>query len=165
LSKSNLQTVVPGGPSFLGVHARTWRNLTTQPARDATTSLAVAEGDGKARCDGDKEARDVLRLTPRATEHLVRVRSERGIDERHAARFVRKGSRIALTFAQSAAPGDRRIETRGIAVLLAPEVADRLDQSVIDARREDGKDVLMMWPISGTKDPAVTKDQRRPEES
>jgi hypothetical protein len=134
-----------------------------RPGRHHT--LALAEVDGKALGDSDKEARDVLRLTPRATEHLVRVRNERGIDDRHAARFVGKGSRIALTFAQSAEPGDRRIETRGIAVLLAPEVADRLDQSVIDARREDGKDVLMMWPISGTKDPAGTKDQRRPKES
>jgi hypothetical protein len=85
----------------------------------------------------------VLQLTPRAASHLVRVRRERGFDERSGARFVSNGPRVGLTFARRAKAGDRVIEGNDIPIYVAPEVADALATSVIDARVVEGKSVLV----------------------
>lgn len=86
----------------------------------------------------------MMQITDSAQAHLVRVRKERGFDEKQVARFVDNEGRVRLTFAPAAEPGDRELTANEITVLLAPEVAGRLKNGVIDARREDGKDVLVI---------------------
>jgi Fe-S cluster assembly iron-binding protein IscA len=86
----------------------------------------------------------MLQLTPEATRHLVRVRRQRGLDDQRGARFVSKGPSVGLTFASGPEPGDRVIEQEAIAVFVASEVADALDRSVLDARLEQGKSVLVL---------------------
>jgi Fe-S cluster assembly iron-binding protein IscA len=85
----------------------------------------------------------VLQLTPKAASHLVRVRRERGFDDRSGARFVSNGTRVGLTFARAAKAGDRIIERSDIPIYVAPEVAEALSASVIDARVVEGKSVLV----------------------
>jgi Fe-S cluster assembly iron-binding protein IscA len=88
----------------------------------------------------------MLQLTPEATRHLVRVRRERGLDDQSGARFVSDGAGVGLTFAEAPEPGDGVIEQTDISVFVAPEVADALNASVVDARAEDGKSVLVLRP-------------------
>ena len=81
----------------------------------------------------------MLQFTPKATQHLVRVRQERGLDERNGARLVANGRTIGLTFAAAPGPEDEIIRQPGIAIFLAPEVATTLDGGVVDARIQEGK--------------------------
>lgn len=86
----------------------------------------------------------MLQLTPEATRHLVRVRRERGVDDQAGVRFVPRGTGVGLTFSAAPKPDDRVIDDPEISVFIAPEVVDALDASVIDARNEDGKSVLVI---------------------
>lgn len=90
----------------------------------------------------------MLQLTPEATEHLRQVRQERGFDDKAGARFVGNGARIGLTFVSTPEPSDRVVDGAGLPVYIAPDVAAAMEESVIDARQEDGKVVLV---ISGRK--------------
>jgi Fe-S cluster assembly iron-binding protein IscA len=86
----------------------------------------------------------MLQLTPKATEHLRQVRRERGFDDKAGARFVSNGARVGLTFVSTPEPSDRVVDGAGIPVYLAPDVAAAMDESVIDARPEDGKVILVI---------------------
>ena len=85
----------------------------------------------------------MLQITPKATEHLVRVRRERGFDNTTAPRFVRNGPRVGLTFTPPEAT-DQVVKESGLAVYLEADVATALEGSIIDARPEDGKVVLVV---------------------
>jgi Fe-S cluster assembly iron-binding protein IscA len=84
----------------------------------------------------------MLQLTPEATSHLVRVRGERGLGQKTGARFVENGPGVGLTFASRPEPGDRVVEADGIAIYLAPEVADKLDGGTVDVGDKNGKTAL-----------------------
>ena len=86
----------------------------------------------------------MLQITDKAQAHLVRVRRERGIDDHQAARFVGNEEKVRLTFAPGPQPGDQEIGANELRVLVAPEVAARLEQAIIDAKREDDKDLLVI---------------------
>ncbi|HEX5589813.1 MAG TPA: hypothetical protein VFX65_05950 [Candidatus Limnocylindrales bacterium] len=86
----------------------------------------------------------MLQLTPDATSHLVRVRRKRGLDDQNGARFVSRGTGVGLTFTAGPEPGDEVIDQADIAVFVAREVAEALDGSVIDARLEQGRSVLVL---------------------
>ena len=59
----------------------------------------------------------------------------KGFDGPVGVRFVRNGSRLGLTFARTPEKGDRVVSRAGIAVYLAPGVADAFEQG--DHRRHD----------------------------
>jgi Fe-S cluster assembly iron-binding protein IscA len=86
----------------------------------------------------------MLQLTPNAVRYLINVRKERGVDNRAGARFVSKEGRVGLTFALAAVDGDRVVDADVIKVYVASEIAAALDESIIDARDEDGKTALIM---------------------
>jgi Fe-S cluster assembly iron-binding protein IscA len=86
----------------------------------------------------------MLEVTQQATKHLLHVRQERGFDPKVGARFVRHATRVRLTFAPAPEPGDEVIDGAGIPVYLESGVASSLAGSVIDARPEDGKTVLVI---------------------
>jgi Fe-S cluster assembly iron-binding protein IscA len=90
----------------------------------------------------------MLQLTEGARLHLRKVRNERHQDDANA-RFVASpsGEGVSLSFEKEAQQGDRVVHTDGIDVFVAPAVAERLDQSVIDVgKRRDGKAVLTLRP-------------------
>lgn len=86
----------------------------------------------------------MLQITPAANAHLIRLRKEQGLDERQAARFVAHEGKVRLTFASGGQPGDRELAGAGIRVLIAADVADRLDHAVVHAREDGGKGVLVI---------------------
>ncbi|HEX9551552.1 MAG TPA: hypothetical protein VF971_10700 [Candidatus Limnocylindrales bacterium] len=91
----------------------------------------------------------MLHVTPEATRHLLDVRRQRGVDDRAGARFIRRGTRIGLTFAPAPQAKDHVIEGSEINVFVAAEIAETLDQSVIDARTENGQVGLVLRKKSG----------------
>jgi len=86
----------------------------------------------------------VLKLTSSASRHLVNLRKERGVDDRAGVRFVSKEGRVGLTFSLKPVHGDRELDGEAIKVYIAPEIAPALDESIIDARDEDGKTALVL---------------------
>ncbi len=86
----------------------------------------------------------MLQLTPKATRHLIKVRRERGVDKKAGARFVRRNGRVGLTFTTERTKSDRVVEAEEIKVYIATEIADTLDQAIIDARAEEGKTMLVI---------------------
>jgi Fe-S cluster assembly iron-binding protein IscA len=86
----------------------------------------------------------VLKLTSSASRHLVKLRKERGVDDRAGVRFVSKEGRVGLTFSLNPVKGDREMDSDAIKVYIAPEIAPALDESIIDARDEDGKTALVL---------------------
>jgi Fe-S cluster assembly iron-binding protein IscA len=81
----------------------------------------------------------MLQLTPKAAQHLIQVRGERGV-----VRFVSKDGRVGIAFTLAPMDGDRVVDGQQIKVFVAPEVATALDESIIDARDEDGRTALVM---------------------
>ena len=86
----------------------------------------------------------MLQLTSNALRYLINIRQERGVDNRAGARFVSKEGRVGLTFALAPVDGDRVVDADVIKVYVASEIAAALDESIIDARDEDGKTALIM---------------------
>jgi Fe-S cluster assembly iron-binding protein IscA len=86
----------------------------------------------------------MLQLTSDAARYLINVRRERGISDKSGARFVGRPGRVGLTFAAAPEDGDRVVEVDGIKAFVAGEIAEALDESVIDALEEDGKTTLVV---------------------
>lgn len=97
----------------------------------------------------------MLQLTKEATRHLVKARTERGVDDTAGARFVSKDGRLGLTFASAPSPGDVIVEGEGIKVCVASDISATLDMSIIDAREIDGKRALLI-----RKQPAAEASSR-----
>jgi Fe-S cluster assembly iron-binding protein IscA len=84
----------------------------------------------------------MVQVTKEAAQHLVRVRGERGFGRNDGARFLKRGAGVGLTFSKKPEPGDRVIETNGVPVFVAADVAQKLDRGVIDVGDKDGKTAL-----------------------
>ncbi len=93
----------------------------------------------------------MLQLTPTAVRHLVTIREERGIDNRAGARFVRKDGHVGLTFALAPLDGDQVVEDTKIKVFVAAEIAAAMEQSIIDARDEEGRTALVVRKQAATR--------------
>lgn len=88
----------------------------------------------------------MLQVTPRAREHLAKVRRERTQGEA-SARFVPSisGAGVSLTFASQPNLGDHVVHADGIDVFIDRAVADRLDRSVIDVGKgKSGSTALIL---------------------
>jgi len=84
----------------------------------------------------------MVQVTKEAAQHLVRVRGERGFDRSDGARFLKRNGGLGLTFSKKPEPGDRVVETNGVAVFLAADVVQKLDRGIIDVGEKDGKTAL-----------------------
>lgn len=85
----------------------------------------------------------MLHVTQDATNHILQLRKERKLGDQ-APRFVASGNGLGLTFASKPKRGDTVVELEELPIYLAPDVANALDGSVIDAREEDGKRILVL---------------------
>jgi len=86
----------------------------------------------------------MLRYTPDAREHLVRVRRERGLDEAATPRFIRRAGRLALTFVRSPVEHDRVVDDGRLSTLVAASAADLLTDATIDVATNDGRTALVV---------------------
>lgn len=85
----------------------------------------------------------MLQLSPQAIDHLLRVRSQKGLDATAIPRFVRKAGRIGLTFARGPESGDMLVDDGRMSTLIASSAADLVD-ATIDVRTEDDRSVLVV---------------------
>ncbi len=93
----------------------------------------------------------MLRLTSQATDHLMRVRREKGLETNAVPRFIRKAGRLVLTFAGGPESGDRVVDSGRLSTLVASSAADLLDGATIDVGTSSGKSLLT---VRRRKDPA-----------
>jgi Fe-S cluster assembly iron-binding protein IscA len=85
----------------------------------------------------------MLQLTTDATNHLRAASARRDNGDR-TPRFARRSGQIKLGFASSPEPGDAIVETSGMQLFIAKDIADTLDAAVVDVQERDGKRVLVM---------------------
>lgn len=87
----------------------------------------------------------MLKITAQATTHLLRARTERGFDEHAAARFVRAGAGVGLTFAAAPEPGDHVLaDISAVPIYIADGVRSVLDQAIIDVAPDNGESRLVV---------------------
>ncbi|MDH4143393.1 MAG: hypothetical protein OEV61_12355 [Chloroflexota bacterium] len=86
----------------------------------------------------------MLRLTSQATDHLLKVRRERGFDANAIPRFIRRTGRLALTFAKGPESGDRVIDNGRVSTLVAASASDLLDDALIDVKTSSGRSMLVV---------------------
>jgi Fe-S cluster assembly iron-binding protein IscA len=87
---------------------------------------------------------EMMQITERAATYLERLRSEKGLDGKSGVRFVRNGAKVALRFAPAPEKGDRVVRRDGLAVYLAPEVVEKFDRSIVDARTREARTWLVL---------------------
>lgn len=81
----------------------------------------------------------MLQITARATDHLLRVRQERGLGTDAIPRFVRREGRLALTWAREPEDRDRIVDAERVRTLVAPSAADLLEGKTIDVKAADDR--------------------------
>lgn len=86
----------------------------------------------------------MVQLTEAATRHLARLRERRGYTGSGGARFVEGGIAVGLTFADGPRPGDAVLDVDAMPVYLAPGIAERLDDHIIDIGRRNGQPTLFL---------------------
>lgn len=63
----------------------------------------------------------MVEITPRAEQHLLQLRSERGFDQQSGARFEANDQRVRLTFSTAPASRDRVIKGADLPIFVAPK--------------------------------------------
>ena len=86
----------------------------------------------------------MLQITPQAERHLIRLRDERGFDDKHGVRFLTTSGSVGLTFAATPKPDDRVVEGTNLPIYVALDALAALDAATIDAKPEGEKTVLVI---------------------
>jgi Fe-S cluster assembly iron-binding protein IscA len=87
---------------------------------------------------------DMPSITTRATTRLIEDRKRRGLPDTFAPRLSRREGRIVLDFATKPAPDDRVSTTDGMSLFVASDVAEDIDNTVVDIRTRDGRERLVL---------------------
>lgn len=82
----------------------------------------------------------MLRITPRATAHLLQLRRQRGFDDADGARLARSPEtrRVRLSFVRGPQPTDRVIPVEQLGVYVDQGLMTALRDATIDAVETDG---------------------------
>ncbi len=86
----------------------------------------------------------MLRFTPQARDHVIRVRKEKGLDAESVPRFIRRAGRLVLTFVRKPVVSDRVVDDGRLSTLVAASAADLLADATIDVATSDGKAALVV---------------------
>lgn len=82
----------------------------------------------------------MVRITSRATAHLVALRRQRGFDDAYGARLARhpETRRVRLSFVRGPQPTDRVVPQEALGVYLDQGLHTALRDATIDAVETDG---------------------------
>ena len=82
----------------------------------------------------------MVRITSRATAHLLELRRRRGFDDAYGARLSRSPEtrRVALSFVRGPEPTDRLLPQERLGVYLDQSLHRALRDATIDAVETDG---------------------------
>lgn len=86
----------------------------------------------------------MLQITDRATTHLLRTRSELGLDDRAGVRFVRSSVGVGVTFAAAPEQGDQVLAGSALPIYVAEDVSAMMDRAVVDVVADDGAAQLVL---------------------
>ena len=95
-----------------------------------------------ARANGPGTRRTVttmLQVTHQAVRHIKKVREARRA-EGDVPRLVGNGALVGFTFAPRPQADDRSVDSDGLRIYVASNIANALDQTVLDARPDGGWD-------------------------
>lgn len=83
----------------------------------------------------------MVRITSRATAHLLQLRRRRGFDDAYAARLARSPEtrRVALSFVRRPEPTDRVVPQEALGVFIDQGLHRALRDATIDAVESDGQ--------------------------
>jgi Fe-S cluster assembly iron-binding protein IscA len=91
----------------------------------------------------------MLQVSSRAASALAGVRTQQGLGDHVGVRIYSSPSTdgstaasIQLGFAEEPLTGDQIAETEGTLVFVAPEVADALDEALLDTAEDSGELIL-----------------------
>jgi hypothetical protein len=90
----------------------------------------------------------MLQLTAHATDHL-RAASARREGRHRTPKLVPKSGAIKLGYTDSPEPGDAIVDGHGVRLIVAKDIAGKLDEAVLDAQERDGKSVLVLRRQNG----------------
>ncbi len=102
----------------------------------------------------------MLRFTPQARDHLIRVRRQKGLESDSVPRFIRRAGRLVLTFVRKPVASDRVVDDGRLSTLVAASAADLLSDATIDVATNDGKASLVVHRDSRAKRTAGATRQR-----
>lgn len=91
----------------------------------------------------------MLQISDGAVRLLQETRSEQGVPESYGLRVFGRsdqtgGIQVHLTFTEEPEEGDQVIEQAGTELYLAPEVAEPLDNAVLDVADEEAGPELVL---------------------
>jgi Fe-S cluster assembly iron-binding protein IscA len=86
----------------------------------------------------------MVQVTPKAIEHLAKLRSDRGMSRKAGARFVPRAVGVSYTFSDKPEPGDAVIDSADLPIYIAEEAAQRLSGSTIDVSAKGDKPKLVV---------------------
>jgi Fe-S cluster assembly iron-binding protein IscA len=88
----------------------------------------------------------MVQVTTEAARHLAQLRTDRGHGPDVGARFIRKDGKFGVTFSEQPVPGDKLVAKQELNVYVPADVADVLNDSVIDVKTQEGKARLIARP-------------------
>ena len=86
----------------------------------------------------------MFEITKAAVDHLRTLRKQKGLDDSMGVRFVGNDGRLGLRFRKDPDKGDQVVSQEGIAIYVAPEVAEKFEQSIVDARVQGTRAALIL---------------------
>ncbi len=86
----------------------------------------------------------MIAVTPRAAQHLVDMRSQRGLTRTGGARFIPMSNGVGMAIVGGAKPGDKVIPANGIEIYAGPETARRVEGSTLDVEDKAGRAALVL---------------------
>ena len=96
----------------------------------------------------------MLRITPEASDHLRRIRKDKGLDDKVRPRLFRNEGRLGLSFVETPAQHDALIEDAEMPILVAPDVVQAFGAGTIDVRSRDGHNELVLRRPPAPGEPA-----------
>lgn len=102
----------------------------------------------------------MLEITKAAVDHLRKLRKEKGLDDSMGVRFVGSEGRLGLRFRKEPDKNDQVVSQEGLSIYVAPEVAEKFEASIVDARTQGTRRALVLRRPKAPKPSSRTASPR-----